>query len=554
MLATNLHLDRARSASCRRPFACLLLLLTATALGVTLFQVVRPALAGAEKRAQERAGVPTSSSMAAAADAYGKLPLQFEANSGQTDERVRFIARGAGYNIFLTSDGAVLTLRDAMGAGRDALRSEQPDKLKAVYRVLRMRLEGAAATPETKGLEELPGKINYLIGNESSKWRTGVPLYSKVRYRDIYRGIDLVYYGNQRQLEYDFEVAPGADPRVVRLNLEGADSIKVGDEGDLLLTVAGGEVRMRRPLIYQVTDDGGRREIRGRFVLKGKDSVGFEVEGYDASRQLVIDPILSYATYLGSASSEIGYGIAVDSLGSAYVTGSAGSLSFPVTGTTFTTDSFAGNAFVSKLNPSGTALVYSTLIGGGSNDTAYAVAASAAGEACITGRTTSADFPTVNAFRANTSLIKSADAGASWRASNTGINGRIVSRIVVDPATPSNVYAVASNVLYKSVDGGATWGALNTGTSPVGSFAIDPKTQTTLYAGLSLSGAAVIKSTDGGSSWSPAGNALSGPSVLSLAVDPQNSSIIYANQELKSAMKNQHLTGDENGISRKLPL
>src|SRR5438445_1784177 len=275
---------------------------------------------------------------------YGRLPLQFEANQGQTDSQVRFLARGAGYSLYLTNGEAVLVLAKPNSDAKAA--------------VLRMRLVNAAPAPRVSGLEELPGKANYFIGRDPAKWRTNVPTYAKVRYRDVYPGIDLVYYGNQRQMEHDFVVAPGADPKKIVLSFKGADKLEIDAQGELVLHAARGDVRLRKPVIYQEID-GVRQEIAGRYVRKGANRIGFKVTAYDATRPLVIDPVLSYSTYLGGSQDDYGWGIAVDALGNAYATGIV-SANFPTTPGAFQTEcggaGFSGfkKAFVTNLNPVGT--------------------------------------------------------------------------------------------------------------------------------------------------------------------------------------------------------
>src|SRR5437773_1250250 len=344
---------------------------------------------------------------AAAAEArvsqsYGKLPLHFEANQGQRHQDVRFLARGAGYSLYLTAGEAVLVLaRPNPDAKRDA--HSTPERLNTQAReapvVVRMSLVGAAPEPLVSGLDELPGKANYLIGKDPAKWRTNVPTYAKVHYRAVYPGIDLVYYGNQRQLEYDFVVAPGADPNRIVLGFQGAERLEINAEGELVLHAAGEVIRQRVPVTYQEIN-GVRTKLEGRYVLKDAHRVGFQVAAYDQNRPLVIDPTLVYATYLGGSRSEHVAGIAVDAAGAAYVTGTTGSTDFPRTpGAIQTTYGgggsypfHEGDAFVTKLNAAGTALVYSTYLGGSGCDYGYGVAVDAAGAAYVTGYTQSADF------------------------------------------------------------------------------------------------------------------------------------------------------------------
>lgn len=316
---------------------------------------------------------------------YGALPLSFEANAGQANASVKFLSRVGGYGLFLTADEAVL-VREAPGS------------------VLRMRLAGAnSAAPPPLGEEQLPGTANYFIGSDPAQWRSGVPTYAKVRYRDVYPGVDLVYYGNQRQLEYDFVVAPGADPKPIRLRFAGAKGLRLGAAGDLAVTAAGGEVTLRKPAVYQVA--GGRREpVEGSFALLAGNTVGFRLGSYDRAKTLVIDPVLAYSTYLGGSGGDSASAIAVDAAGNVYVAGSTTSTDFPVTqGSLQKTNGspvYYGTAFVAKLNPAGTALLYSTYLGGSGSDRANGLAVDAFANLYIVGATSSSDFPvTKHAFQ-----------------------------------------------------------------------------------------------------------------------------------------------------------
>src|SRR6266850_3198159 len=360
------------------------------------------------------------------ASAYGKFPLSFEANQGQTNPRVKFLSRGSGYSLFLTPTEAVLTFRSSsresqvksqkavaerpgLLSGRAAankFRKERSaadlqDKSAVQEAVLRMKLVGANPAPKISGVDELPGKTNYFIGNDPKKWRTNVPTYAKVNYQRVYPGVDLVYHGTQGKLEYDFVVAPGADPGVIRLSFEGAERLELGAQGDLVLRTAAGELRQHKPVVYQEVA-GARHAVSGSYVSRGQSEVGFEIARYDASQPLIIDPVLSYSTYLGGGNFDEGLGIAVDSAGNAYVAGGTDSTNFPTTPTAFQTTFGGGtcfggpcfDAFVTKLNPTGTARVYSTFLGGGDSDTGNAIALDSSGNAYVTGGTGSADFPT----------------------------------------------------------------------------------------------------------------------------------------------------------------
>jgi hypothetical protein len=332
------------------------------------------------------AAAAPAASDARVSESYGRLPLHFEANQGRAHKDVRFFSRGPGHGVYLTPSEAVLVLTRP-DAKRDVRGVSEP-QAKPV--ALRMSLVGAARKPLVNGIEEQPGKANYFTGNDPAKWRTNVPTYAKVHYREVYPGIDLLYYGNQRRLEYDFVVAPGADPQNITLAFKGADKIAI-DAGNLVLHVGGSEIRQHKPLIYQETD-GVRREIDGGYVLKGANRVSFRLAAYDRSQPLIIDPVLAYSTYLGG---EAGVAIAVDGHGNAYVTGYTGSTDFPTTSGAFQSTPRGGfDAFVAKINSTGTALVYSTYLGGRGSDGGGGIAVDTSGNAYVTGGTSSTDFPT----------------------------------------------------------------------------------------------------------------------------------------------------------------
>ncbi len=352
-------------------------------------------------------------------EAYGNLPLSFEENRGQTAREVRYISHGSGYELFLTPQEAVIALRGpvhidlsprnllaTLRALRDARRARQA----TMTAVLRMQLEGANPEPKIIGIDELPGKVNYFIGNDPKKWQTDVPTYAQVKYAEVYPGVGLVFYGNQRRLEYDFVVAPGADPEAIALKIDGARKMRINSRGDLLLTVPGGEVELQKPVIYQQVK-GKRREIAGKYVVTRNHRVRFSVASYDRSQPLVLDPVLNYSTYLGGESDDLGAGIAVDSNGNAFVTGTTFSTTFPTTSNAYIPEPLAANvggafaAFISELNPAGTQLLYSTYLAGSTTpgEFAFGIAVDPSDKIYVTGFTLSTDFPTSNS--ANPSFI-----------------------------------------------------------------------------------------------------------------------------------------------------
>ncbi len=340
--------------------------------------------------------------------AYAKLPLSFEANHGQTAETVKFLSRGSGYTLYLTSTGAVLSLRKPPARAALPEADADVDSRTAVgspSATLRMRLAGANSAPRVQGLEELPGKSHYFLGNDPAKWRTNIPTYARVKYRNVYPGVDLICYGNQRQLEYDFVVAPGADPRRIRLAFEGAQQMRIDAGGDLVFQTAGGEIRQSRPVVYQEVG-GSKRFLPGRYVRRGRRAVGFEVAGYEPDKPLVIDPVLAYSTFLGGGAFDNAHGIAVDSAGNVYVTGETISTDFPTQAPYQPANAGGSDAFVTKLDPTGATILYSTYLGGSGNENDFSrtgvdaagIAADSAGNAYLTGRTASTDFPVMNAL------------------------------------------------------------------------------------------------------------------------------------------------------------
>jgi Beta-propeller repeat/HYDIN/CFA65/VesB-like, Ig-like domain/Abnormal spindle-like microcephaly-assoc'd, ASPM-SPD-2-Hydin len=334
---------------------------------------------------------------------YPQLPMRFEQNRGQEDPQVRFSARGQGYTLFLTSDEAVLELKKSGvrsqksegGAGGPASRKHLP----AATDFLRLTLTGANAHARAVGVSPLQGESNYFIGNNPAQWVRHVPSYAKVRYAQVYPGVDQIYYGNQGSMETDFVVNPESHPESIRLNLEGARKLALNAQGDLVVSVGDGEVRFKRPVAYQ--EEAGRRQtVEVGYTLAGNQEVKFSVGQYDHQSALVIDPVLIYSTYLGGAGGDAAYGIAVDKAGEAFVTGTTGSNNFPTTSAAQTSYAGDGDVFVVKLTAAGTGVLYSTYLGGGGADTGTSIVIDDAGNAYVAGKTTSSDFPvTAGAFQ-----------------------------------------------------------------------------------------------------------------------------------------------------------
>ena len=318
------------------------------------------------------------------------LPLYFEANRGQADSTAQFIARGSDSQFLISPGAAQIVL----------LRMTAPRAFST--RMVRMQFVGASDGASIVGAEALPGKINYLIGSDSVRWQTGVATFAKVRVGEIYPGVNLTYYGNRRQLEYDFTVAPGADPGVIAIRFDGADKISINPAGDLVLKLGDREIRQPKPVIYQIAN-GARQEISGGYKVLDAHTVAFAVNDFDHRMPLVIDPILSYSTYFGGNADDIAWAVAVDTNGFVYAAGQTLSAQMATLGgfqTNYAGGAYIGDAFVAKFSYNGTnvALVYCTYLGGSQDDYAQGLAVDNAGDVFLTGFTDSSNFPTNNAL------------------------------------------------------------------------------------------------------------------------------------------------------------
>jgi hypothetical protein len=366
-----------------------------------------------------------------AASNFGQIPLSFEPNRGQADSKALYLARGDGYLVSLESSGSRVLLRK----GRKSAR-------------ITSRLVGGSAISQLEALDPLAGHSSYFRGSDRSKWVTGIPNFARVRASGVYPGIDLVYYGNQSGLEYDFVVSPGADPRAIKMRFDGVTSLRTDDRGNLVLSTRAGEIIEQKPIIYQMAG-GDRQPVAGRFVVRRGRMVSFEVASYDRSRPLVIDPFLAYSSFLGGTDTDeghsvatdasghlfmtgvtystpngdadvlirkfsldgttilynadlggsgddIGNGIAVDPFGSAYVGGRTDSVDFPLANAFQSGNAGFVNAFVLRLDPSGSSLIFSTYIGGSNDDRGFAIALDSQGSVYLAGAESSVDFPTSN--------------------------------------------------------------------------------------------------------------------------------------------------------------
>ena len=421
--------------------------------------------------------------------AYAQLTMGFEENRGQAARDVKFVSHGSGYALSLAPQEIDIALlrRRAMTASplhrAAALRALREARKAMKTTVIRMQLEGASPTPAIAANDPLPGKSNYFIGNNREKWVTDVPSYSRVKYSGIYPGVDVEFYGNQRRLEYDFTVAPGADPKVITLKIDGARKLAINSHGDLVLHIPDGDAEFQKPVVYQVVG-AERREVAGKYALASGNRVTFAVEKYDRSLPLVIDPLLIYSTFLGGSGDETGFGIAVDGKGDAFIAGATTSTDFPVvagtafeaTPPTFVNPLDTGCGFITELDPAGAHQLYSSYLCGNSGfDEAFAVALDSNGKVYVAGTTGSINFPTTTnaliqsplATNPNgTAFVTQIDPTASGAASllyssyiggTNGTNGDFANAVAADAS--GNVYI-----------GGQTFS--NPGTAGSGGFAV----------------------------------------------------------------------------------
>src|SRR5579864_796097 len=442
---------------------------------------------------------------------FGRLPLAFEPNQGQTDARVKFQAHGNGYGLYLTQAEAVLVLTGRQKNKADALS---------------MRLIGASQSARLTGVSQLPGHSNYLIGNDPSRWHRNIPQFSRVRYRDVYPGIDLDFYGKQGRLEYDFEVKPGASFRDIELKLNGAQALKVAENGDLVVGIDGRELRFEAPHIYQPSSSGNQ-PITGNFVLRGQDEVGFDVVAYDRSRALVIDPVLSFSTYLGGAGNAsctaitgatAGFvphcpAIAVDSAQRAYIAGATDNRTgFPAAASGTPASIGPGGAadvFVARINSSGTQLDFISFLGGSGLDFPTGVGVDSGFNVYVAGTTSSADFPTTpTAFQATATgthvFLTKLDATGSINEYSTYLAGSgsdTASDLAVDSQGLAYVFGTTTSPNFP-----VTPGALQSTAKATNQFFV-----TKLDPGMSASNSVPYSTFIGGSS--PANGVVMGGSI-----------------------------------------
>jgi len=418
-----------------RGWVCVFCIVPVLAIAATTLLVFSPARhRGATAPASlAQPGTVTPAARGRVQANYAALPLAFEQNLGQADARVKYMARGNGYTLFLTANDAVFSLRSRSAQSESSsvrrvpeLRAKnsmgQRSAQKDSTAVVRMRLVGGNLLAKVSASDQLPGRSNYFLGNDPSKWHSDVAHYARVSYQDVYPGVNMAFHGAQSQTEFDFVVAPGANPAPIGFHFTGAQAMKTDDSGNLVISSAAGDVLLHKPVAYQ-EQNGARQAVDARFVLKAGNQVRFELGNYDRSRKLVIDPSVSYAysTYLGGLANDEGYGIAFDSTGDAYVTGQTASTNFPtVGGVPPNTYVGANDVFVTKIAADGSSLVYSTYVGGSLDDTGTGIAVDASGNAFVAGGTLSTDFPVFPKPGAFQTTLKGAGNAFVFELNSTG--------------------------------------------------------------------------------------------------------------------------------------
>jgi len=369
---------------------------------------------------------------------YGKIPLSFEPNVGQSDPQVQYISRASGYTLFLTPRETVFLLKSGTA------KIGHSSKLAKFEPGSSLRLQFLNSNPgaSLSAASKLPGKINYLIGNDSKSWHTNIPTFAKIAQHDVYRGIDVVYYGTQQQLEYDFVVSAGADPGAIALSFGGSKKVRVDQAGDLIVSVAAGDVRMRKPLAYQQAAGGERKLVAANYVLRGANRASIYVGAYDPKQTLIIDPILEYSTYLGGSNIDGGNAIAVAQDKTAFIAGGTFSTDFPTAHPLQPNhggpDDFARDAFVTKLSADGSTLLYSTYLGGKNEDVANGIGIDSFGNAYVAGTTLSGDFP-VTPGSANTLCGGDGQCGSTWNGKGLIVSNGFV--VKLNPAGSQLIYS-----------------------------------------------------------------------------------------------------------------
>jgi len=434
-----------------------------------------------------------------------RLGLSFVPNRGQFPEQVKFAAQAAEYDMFFLEDRIVFNVvsrepdKNATEQDEFSVRKPRMRSGKVESEAVELSLDGVRKEIKISGEGLKKGKVNYLKGDDPGQWTSDVETFDRIRYSDVFEGIDLVFYGTRGRVQYDFVVRPGADPSKIRLAISKNGKGKIQTNGDLTIETSIGKIALSRPISYQVDASGNRQPVDSLFKLAGKRDITFRLGAYDKTRELIIDPVLSYSTLLGGEHQDIGYGIKIDAQGNAYIIGSTRSVNFPTTtGRKVLTDT--EDVFVTKLSPDGSEVIFSTITGGSSSDAGYDIDVDANGN--IYGVGVGTGFTSMNPLKYYSGLRKAATGVNDWQGvygmSNAGQS------LSVSGQNPDLLYAGTGSNVYKSTDAGASWALFNNGlprgTSSASTVAVSPLNSNLLFAGGSIR---MFRSTNGGESWSP---------------------------------------------------
>jgi hypothetical protein len=434
-----------KPAASRRLVCAFCLVVMIAAASVVLYSGKRGRAASSAASSSSLSQTVTAGERSRIQSSYAALPLAFEQNQGQTDPQVKYMARGNGYTLFLTADDAVFSLHSRASGNRPSI-AGQADSTAVVH----MHLLGGNSLAKVEATIPVAGTTNYFLGSDRSKWRSGVARFARVSYQDVYPGVNMAFHGAERELEFDFVLAPGANPEPIGFQVSGNQGIRTDDYGNLILSSAAGNVLLHKPVAYQ-QQNGARQAVDARFVLKAHNRVNFELGNYDRSRELVIDPSVSYATYLGGVSTDDALGITFDTSGNAYVTGETQSANYP--SATDNLNGSSSDAFVAKIAADGKTLGYYTYVGGSASDSGNGIAVDASGNAFVAGGTISSNFPaSAGAFQTtlkgieNAFIFKLSSDGATLLYSTfLGGSVRDVAQGIALDSTGKNAYLVGSS-------------------------------------------------------------------------------------------------------------
>jgi len=461
------------------------------------------------------------------------IELSFIENKGQFPKSVRFSTQATGNDLFFTADRVLFNIWSHQEKTHtpneevtNRLRPAELEKIESVSEALELRLIGSNREVTITGEGEKAGKFNYLKGKDPRNWKTDLSIYKKIRYDEVYKNTDLVFYGNEGNIQYDFIVRPGSDPSKIRFSFSGAKKVKREASGDLSISADLGKLTVSRPVTYQLDKKGERQIIPSEFVANSNRIISFKLGQYDPKRELIIDPVLTYSTYLGGSREDIGQAIKVDAQGYVYITGTTRSANFPVSDNREPIGGDTYDAYVTKLNPQGTDIVYSTILGSGGDDVGYGIDVDSSGNAYVVGDSGFSNFPQQHPLKYTSSLFQTSTGVNAWVGAG-GINIAI-GAIAVAQQNSAIAYVGGGGGVYKTTDGGATWTAVNNGfaNNPpgIGAIAVNPNDSGTVFAG---SGNKVLKTVDGGANWTTVDYSFGTAAFRGITVDRYNPQIVY---------------------------